>query len=412
VRLRTLLLCSRPPWPRIGGDRVRTFHLARALSDLGPVGVVTLVPVGERRAAIREGLPFVDRTWLPGRRPAAELLRSGRALLGGAALQERLFDAPEARAAVQQALDEFRPHVIVAHLVRTVAWVPPGSPPLLVDIQDALSLHYATARRTGAGWRSLAMTVERGRIDRAEQAAIERADGLSFISERDRDHVLNGAPHPPVAIARAVIDPERFDCNGTRPEPDTIGFLGNLATAPNRDMVVHFARRLLPRIRKRRPEARLRVIGVRAGGDVRRLAGLPGVRLVGRVEDVAPELARCWLTICPQRFGSGVQNKVLEALAAGSPAVVSPTAAASLGPRSAAGVVVAPPDVAFADAVVNLLGDPGRRDRLSSGGRRFAAEVHGPDVALDDFLGLVERLGGSDQARSVSRRPGTVSEVR
>ena len=391
--LRTLLLCSRPPWPRIGGDRVRTFHLARALAGLGPVGLVTLVPADEDRSAIRQGLPFVSRSWLPGRRLAPELVRSCRALADGAALQSRLYAAPEAQAAVVEALESFRPDVIVAHLVRTVAWVPEDSPPLVVDIQDALSLHYATARRFGAGWRSLAMAVERGRIDRAEQAAIDRADGLTFISERDRDHVLQGRKGaPPVAVARAVIDAGRFLCDGVQPEPDTIGFLGNLATAPNRDMVVHFARRILPRIRRDRPRARLRVIGVRAGSQVRGLARLPGVRLVGRVDDVAPELARCWLTICPQRFGSGVQNKVLEGLAAGTPAVVSPIAAASLGPRSAAGVVVAPPDIAFAHAVRDLLADPTRRARMSAAGRRFASESHGPEVALDGFLDLVRRL--------------------
>jgi glycosyltransferase involved in cell wall biosynthesis len=393
--LRTLLLCSRPPWPRIGGDRVRTFHLARALATLGPVDVVTLVPSDEDRDAIRSGLPFVDRFWLPGRRLAPELARSGRALMNGTALQSRLYAAPEAQAAVREALSDSPPDVIVAHLVRTVPWLPDASPPLVVDIQDALSLHYATARRFGAGWRSLAMAIERDRIARAEQAAVQRADGLTFISERDRDHVLRGGDRlDTVAIARAVVDPDRFAQEETEPEPDTIGFVGNLATAPNRDMVIHFARHLLPRIRATRPAARLRIIGVRAGRQVLALARLPGVELVGRVQDVAPELARCWLTICPQRFGSGVQNKVLESLAAGTPTVVSPTAAASLGPRSAGGVVVAPPDLAFVDAVCALLGDPERRRRMSEQGRRFAIEVHGPDVALSEFLTLVSRLAG------------------
>ena len=393
--LRTLLLCSRPPWPRIGGDRVRTFHLARALSGLGPTGIVTLVPTGEDREAIRSGLPFVDRFWLPGRRTGPEVARSGRALLEGEALQSRLYAAPEAQAAVREAIDALRPDVVVAHLVRTLPWVPPASPPLLVDIQDALSLHYATARRFGAGWRSVAMSVERGRISRAEQAAVARADGLTFISERDRDHVVQGGDaDSSVAIARAVIDPERFCREAPEPEPDTIGFVGNLVTAPNRDMVVHFARHLLPRVRAVRPAARLRIIGVRAGRQVRGLARLPGVELVGQVADVAPELARCWLTICPQRFGSGVQNKVLESLAAGTPTVVSPTAAASLGPRSAAGVLVAPPDQAFVDAVCALLADPARRASMSAAGRRFAVDVHGPDVALGDFLALVSRLAG------------------
>lgn len=391
--IRALLLCSRPPWPRIGGDRVRTFHLARALAGAGPLGVVALVPNGEDPAAVRAGLPFADRLWLPSLRPVPATLRSVRALLDGSALQTSLYGAPEAHAAVADAIDTWRPDVIVCHLVRTVGWVPAVSPPLVVDLQDALSFHYSAAAPLGAGWRSIAMAVERHRIGRAEEEALDRADAVTFISERDRDHVLSGSTRRSSAvIARAVVDEDRFVRNSPSPDRFSVGFLGNLAAAHNRDMLVHFARHLLPRLRRRQPATELRVFGVRAGARVRSLASLPGVRWFGTTEDVPAALARCWLTICPQRHGSGVQNKVLESLAAGTPAVVSPIAAASLGPASAAGLLVAQPDADFADAVADLLADPPLRQRLSEGGQRFVSMVHNPDVALRPLMDLVRDL--------------------
>ncbi len=396
--VRTLLLCSRPPWPRRGGDRVRTFHLARALASIGEVDVVALRGADEDEAAIRAGLPFVRRWWLPVLRRPAAAVRTAGALLDARALQQAVYDAPEARAAVAEALDGGAIDVIVAHLVRTVPWVPADSPPLVVDVQDALSAQYEASRGRGRGWRGLAYSVERGRIGQAEAAAVTRADVVSFIADRDREQVVNGDPVRAV-IARAVIDLDRFGAD-VEPEPGVIGFLGNLRSASNRDMAVHMARRVLPLVRSARPEATLRVMGVEAGPAVRGLGRLPGVTYVGPVEDAAAELARCALTVCPLRFGSGVQNKVLESLAAGTPAVVTPEAAAGLGPRAGDAIAVARLDRPFADEVVGLLADPAERARRAALGRRFVEAVHAPEVATADLLATVRELAAGGTTRS------------
>lgn len=391
MEVRTLLLCSRPPWPLRGGDRVRTWHLARALSTLGPVGVVALRGPDEDPEAIRAGLPFVTDWWLPTLRRPPAALRSATALLDDRPLQQAIYDAPEARAAVREALAAARVDVVVAHLVRTVPWVPADSPPLVVDVQDALSAQYEASRGKGRGWRGLAMAVERGRIGKAEAAAVERADLVSFISHRDRISIVNGSGAA-TTIAPPVVDLETFRPRDVMPDPGVIGFLGNLRSASNRDMVIHMARKLLPLVRSARPEAQLRIMGIEAGSDVRSLARLPGVAYVGPVEDAGEELARCVATVCPLRFGSGVQNKVLESLAVGTPAIVTPEVAAALGPRAQGGLSVGKLDRSFALAVVELLADPALRDRKSAAGLSFVRAVHAPETAPAEFLAAVKEL--------------------
>ena len=58
-------------------------------------------------------------------------------------------------------------------------------------------------------------------------------------------------------------------------------------------------------IRSVHRKAVLRIVGVEAPDEVRRLDRLPGVTFVGPVDDMAGELRRAWMTICPLRFGSG-----------------------------------------------------------------------------------------------------------
>ncbi len=384
--MRSLLLCSRPPWPLHGGDRIRTWHLARALADLGEVTVIAVRSPSESPDAIRAGLPFVHRLVLPTLAPVGAALRALAAIPGDRPLQQALYDAPAVHAAVSEALADGT-DVVVAHLLRTLPWVPARTPPLVVDVQDALSLQYADAR--GRGWRRLALAVERRRVGPAEQAAIARADAATFISDRDRQAVLP-SPTRPWAVLPAVVDPSTFAAGSELPEPDVLGFVGQLRTAANRDMLEHFVRRVFPLVRSARRDAQLRIVGRGADRAIRRRAEAPGVTLVGPVDDVAPELRRCWATICPQRFGSGAQNKVLQSLAVGTPAVVTPPVDEAFG--GLPGVVVGRLDRSFAVALVELMGDPERRAALSAQGQAAVAGRHHPRVltsALSDLLGEV-----------------------
>jgi len=93
---------------------------------------------------------------------------------------------------------------------------------------------------------------------------------------------------------------------------------------------------------------------------VRAVAALPGVSLAACVPAMAPELAAATVAVVPLRAGSGLQNKVLEAMAAGTPVVATPRAVAGLAVRAGDEVLVAEDAAGLAAAVVALLRDPAR----------------------------------------------------
>ena len=388
--MRSLLLCSRPPWPLLGGDRIRTWHLARALADLGKVGVVATRSPLESAGDIAEGLPFVEPITLVPLTASAPRRVLG-AVRSGACLQQALYDAPEAREAVVTAIRRFEPDLIVAHLVRTVPWVPEDSPPLLVDVQDALSAQYADARSV-PGWRAWAVALERGRIHHAEAEAVGRADAVSFISDQDRRRVAGEAGH----VLPAVVDLDAFAPGEPATKP-VVGFVGNLSTAANADMVWYLARDIWPLVRRARADAELHVCGVGAGPALRRLEGADGLHYRGPVDDVAETLRGFAVTVCPQRFGSGVQNKVLQSLACGVPSVVTPTVAAALDPGAVAGLLVGASATAFAEAILQLLDDAELRASKGAGGRGYVQAHHAPAVLLEALRRAAEaaQAGGS-----------------
>jgi glycosyltransferase involved in cell wall biosynthesis len=102
---------------------------------------------------------------------------------------------------------------------------------------------------------------------------------------------------------------------------------------------------------------------------VRALVRTPGVTLAAAVPDMAPELAAATVALVPMRAGTGLQNKVLEAMAVGTPVVATPTVAAALDVTPGTHLMVAGDAADLAAATVALLRDPGRARAMATAAR-------------------------------------------
>jgi glycosyltransferase involved in cell wall biosynthesis len=141
--------------------------------------------------------------------------------------------------------------------------------------------------------------------------------------------------------------------------------------APNEQAVLWLARAIWPRVRARRPDATLTVVGSHPTRAIRSLADADaGIRITGAVPDVRPYLWRAAVAVAPIRTARGIQNKVLEAVAAGLPTVVTSNIMASLPETIADACVATDTADALADAIVRLLDQsPEQRRELAARAR-------------------------------------------
>jgi hypothetical protein len=169
--------------------------------------------------------------------------------------------------------------------------------------------------------------------------------------------------------------------------------------APNAETAMFLARDVWPRVTSIRPEARLVLVGSSPSPALARAAErVSGVTVTGRVADVRPWLWGSAVAAAPIRIARGVQNKVLEAVAAGLPAVVSPVVAQGLPEGVLPACVVASSADECASRILELLAlQPADRRRLAA-----RASFSGLDWRdrLAPLLTLVESLGGGIYARA------------
>jgi glycosyltransferase involved in cell wall biosynthesis len=180
---------------------------------------------------------------------------------------------------------------------------------------------------------------------------------IVVLTDQDRDALLRLNPRTPVAVIPNGVRtfapaPER------RPtSPPSLVFVGNYAYGPNVRAAVALVSDILPRVRAHVPDVRVVLVGVNAPARVRSLAGAD-VEVTGPVPDIAPFLARASCFVAPLVQGAGMKNKVLEAMAAGLPAVGTPLAMEGIAVTPGEHVLTGSTPAELAAQVTRLLRDP------------------------------------------------------
>ena len=402
--MRLLVVYRGLPWPVSEGYHLRVLHLFRRIAARHQVHLLALVNDEEQRAKLAalegEGIftsirleDFPRRRLLArlatnlGRPAAASLLREF------GAFPERLRRLA-ASLRDQLSLDAayvFDPwaDVLWSQAAREI--------PTLQDVCDSRSLFYERRLEDPGigvveGWRTRQLL---RRFRGFEGFALRSYPVTTAVSPPDQDYLRRLAPGARVELIPNGVDLEMFSPDPSVAErPGELLMFGNMDFLPNVDSAVRFAREILPRVRGRAPEARFTVVGTNPLPEVKALAEIPGVEIVGGVPDLRPWLARATMLVAPMRFGAGIKNKVLETLAAEKPVVTSRRAAQALHPEAVELLRLADDDQDFADAVCELLERPELRRDIGRRGREVMRRHHSWEAAAAAYEALFAELAG------------------
>jgi len=171
----------------------------------------------------------------------------------------------------------------------------------------------------------------------------------------------------------------------TEPRYDLI-FLGSMDWMPNIYGAQWFCDRILPLIRRKRPECTLALVGRKPVAEMTALAAAdPRITVTGTVPDVRPWLHGARVSIVPLRIGGGTRLKVFEAMAAGVPTVSTTVGAEGLDVRDGENIRLADEEEQFAEACLELLEDDAARARMAAAGQQLVASRYSWEVATEQF---------------------------
>lgn len=409
-----LFLVHRIPYPPNKGDKLRSYHILKHLAQHHRVHLGTFVDDADdwQHVDAVTKLCGGEVLCLP-LSPKGAKLRSLTAFATGDALALPYYRDARMTRWVEQIVERHRIRRVMVFSSPMAQYVNDMDDlDRLIDFVDVDSDKWNQYARTSGRVMSWIYRREATKLLAFERHSASRAIASVFVTQAESAlfRELAGDLISPVITVENGVNVDYFSADGVaRPEGWTEGrdeaanhrivFTGAMDYRPNVDAAAWFCRDVMPLVRHHLPGASFWIVGARPTPEVRALARAGEVFVTGTVPDVRPYLAHAGVAVVPMRLARGIQNKALEAMAMGTPTIVSRTSAVALNAVPDRDFRLADDAESFARATVEVLADPLRRRTIGDAGRRAVVENY--DWSRN--LARIDRCFASGFDRSVDR---------
>jgi glycosyltransferase involved in cell wall biosynthesis len=263
--------------------------------------------------------------------------------------------------------------------------------PVVWDSVDSISLLFRQAMVQSRSLFSRGVTrFELGRTEKYEGWLVDQFDNVLVTSSHDKQALQalgNGkGSGKQINVLPNGVDLEYFtpDSAGERQEKMVV-LSGKMSYHANVTMVVEFIEHIMPLVWRQHADVKVWIVGKDPPSNLQAYAENPNVYVTGTVDDIRPYLRKAAVSASPIPYGAGIQNKVLEAMACGTPVVASEQAVSALDIQFDREVVVGRNSAEIAEKLVALLDSPQKRAEVGMAGRAYVERNH-------DWSAITEKL--------------------
>jgi len=238
----------------------------------------------------------------------------------------------------------------------------------------------------------LSYTLRRLYEPRYGRLVYPRFEQCIMIAERDAAFNRKLVPEANFCAIAYGIDCNYFHPMAVEKDPLSLVFHGNLAYVPNIEAASELANQILPLIRRENPRVIFHLVGATPTPQIRALVSRPGIKLSSDLPDLRSALCSAAIYVSAVQHGSGMKNKILEALALQLPIVCYE--GSTFGIRCTPGkhLLVARDPEDFAAKVLALLRDPERAQQMGKAGCGFVSANYSWEATAAAYEQIYTRL--------------------
>ena len=391
--MRLFVLLSRFPYPLEKGDKLRAFHQLRVLSQHHEVLLCALHENDLEESWITEVKKYCSELETIRISRGRQIVNLALSVFGNDPFQVSYFFQKHAKKRIDRLLSDWKPDAIYCQLLRTAKYVEEiGDIPKVIDFQDAFSKGIERRLNTDPWYYRPVLVSELKRLNRYEQSVFTSFDHCTIISEQDRDQ-LPFEQRNNVTIVRNGVDLESFSPDSEEKSIEVL-FAGNMGYPPNVEGAVFLHHEVMPLVRKHIPEAKLMLAGARPAQQVKDLSD-SNTTVTGWVDDIRDCYAQAKVFVAPMMIGTGLQNKLLEAMAMQIPCITSKLANNALQAKEGEEILIAKNAEEYAHLIVDLLQDPAKAETLGKSGFALVSNHYSWNGATQPLLDLLKRAATS-----------------
>jgi sugar transferase (PEP-CTERM/EpsH1 system associated) len=362
-----IYVVSRFPYPLEKGDKLRAFH---QLKELSKHFEITLIAISEKNID-HNHLLMVKSYCID-----IQIIRINRlsifinlivALIQGKPLQTGYFFCWKGYKKVKKILKSIEPDHIFCQLIRCAEYVKDyHNCPKTIDYMDALSKGIERRIEQQNFISKWLFKIEFRRLLSYERSIFEYFENKTIISEQDRNYIFHPEKDKIKVVANG-IDTSFFENLKLEKKYDLV-FVGNLSYAPNIE-AVHF---ILNNIIQVNPNLTCLISGANPSKSlIEKCSKNKNVTINGWVDDIRKSYQSGKIFVAPMMIGTGMQNKLLEAMASGLPCITTSMTNNAINAEDKKEIFVAESAEQYHEIINRLLSDKEKINLIGLAGKNF-----------------------------------------
>lgn len=366
-KARIFVILPRVPYPLEKGDKLRAYHLIKGLHKDFNIHLFALHQglidqnIEDEISQICDSYTIVKTGWF------RILWNSFINVFGRKPFQVAYFYHGKLKSQIDAAIKEEKPDLLFCQLLRTAEYAKGQTLPKILDYQDAFSKGMKRRAETSSPLIRWFYAIESRRLQRYEKKISQDFSETLIISEQDREAMPELAKKP--TILRNGVDMNYYTPQQNEQKYDLL-FVGNMSYAPNVNAVLYFAKQVMPILLQKYPRLQFVIAGANPHAKVKMLAS-DNIIITGWADDLREYYSRSKIFVAPMQIGTGLQNKLLEAMAMELPCVTSSLANNALGAEPDKEILIADSPENYSEKIMLLLEDETLRAEMASSGRKL-----------------------------------------
>ncbi|MDR1848282.1 MAG: glycosyltransferase [Bacteroidales bacterium] len=374
--MKILFLLSRFPYPLTKGDKLRAFNQMKYLAEENDIYLFCLNQTSFRKhkTAFPDNQTALKFSFLKGLKICNFNLWDAcfgmfKSILNRTPLQAGFYTHNRHIRIFERHINEIKPDLIYVQFVRMAEYCRNVKVKKALDFQDALSANMLRRSKISNPCLKIILRREAELLRDYEVKMLDFFDLTTIITAADRREIASEA-RDKIIISGNGIDNSYFQQTETEDKKYDVVFCGNMSYAPNVDAAKYLIKSVMPLVWARYPQVKVLIAGANPKTCVRRLAS-ERVEVSGYVEDMKQCYAQSKIFVAALRTGSGLQNKLLEAMAIGTPVICSSLANNALEATDGKHLLVANGTSQYANLILKLLTDHSLQQLLTSNALNF-----------------------------------------
>ncbi len=385
--MKIFILLSRIPYPLEKGDKLRAFYHIKYLSKNNEITLFALNDSKVNKEKAFQALqPYCRSINFFDLSKFSILFNVLLAFFNGKPLQSGYFFSSRAKNRINKIISEAKPDHIFCQLVRVAEYVKNQNIPKTLDYQDVFSKGVERRIQPASFYLKPLLKLEYKRLLKYENKIFDYFDNKTIISEPDRELI----PHPEkdkIVIVMNGVDTDFFKPIDRKKEYDIV-FTGNMGYPPNVNGVEFLVKQILPIVRRNKPEIKVLIAGANPDRKVIAVKS-KNIHVTGWVEDIREYYAKARIFIAPMQIGTGLQNKLLEAMAMKIPCISSHLANNALNAKSGKEIKIGDSAEEYAQHIIYLLDNKDKADEIALNGYNFVLNNYNWEKATEKLEELM-----------------------